>query len=308
MTRTPPERLADIIALLEAAFRRGEETVWLRVPDPDLGAGYYAGETVQTSSGQLRPRSWTVWAELANRLRCRLRVRSVEGGVAELGFARLDESRGWLREAVDGPDKYAPDGAFGRIHKPEDPSFVVDLRDALERADLPKGARVLELGVNTAEVIELAIACCPVLADASWVGVDRDPKALAVARRRLADSSVELIEADLRDLAELSLGTFDLVVALSTLQSRDVDDRALLRHVVQDRLRPSGALILGIPNCTYVDGEVLYGAKMKNFRQPDLSVVVKEIAFYRRYLQQHRFRVFVTGKHELLVTATPLSR
>ena len=44
---------------------------------------------------------------------------------------------------------------------------------------------------------------------------------------------------------------------------------------------------------------------MKNFSQPELSLVIKEIAFYRRYLQQHRFQVFVTGKSYLLVTAVP---
>lgn len=309
MTSSSQARLIDLIGFIETALDRGDETVWLTVPEPHLGAGRYAGEAVHGRGDEIHPRSWSVWSELAARLRCRLRVRhGAEDASVELGFARLDDSRAWLREAVEGPEKYAPDGAFGRIHKSEDPSFVLDLRDALERVGLPRGARILELGINSGEVMELAATVCSAVREASIVGVDHEPKALAAAKRRLAVLDAELIEADLANLAKLELGQFDLVMAFSTLQSRGVDDRALLRQIVQEQLRPGGALILGLPNCTYVDGEVLYGAKMKNFRQPDLSVAIKEIAFYRRYLHQHRFRVFVTGKHELLVTAVPVSR
>ena len=64
-----------------------------------------------------------------------------------------------------------------------------------------------------------------------------------------------------------------------------------------------GALLLSLPNSRYVDGEQLYGARMRNFSQPELSLLVKDLAFYRRYLQQHRRQVFITGKREILVTA-----
>jgi hypothetical protein len=72
---------------------------------------------------------------------------------------------------------------------------------------------------------------------------------------------------------------------------------------VQHQLGPTGALILALPNCRYRDGELVYGARMKNFSQPELSLLVSEVAFYRRYLNQHRRKVFVTGSHELLITA-----
>jgi hypothetical protein len=75
--------------------------------------------------------------------------------------------------------------------------------------------------------------------------------------------------------------------------------------VVQQRLSPTGSVILGVPNCRYLDGELLHGARTKNFRQPELSLVIDGIAFYRRYLHQHRRKVYVTGKHTLLVTAVP---
>jgi hypothetical protein len=41
---------------------------------------------------------------------------------------------------------------------------------------------------------------------------------------------------------------------------------------------------------------------MRNFRQPELGLVIKDVAFYRKYLQQHDREVFVTGHHDLFVT------
>jgi hypothetical protein len=47
----------------------------------------------------------------------------------------------------------------------------------------------------------------------------------------------------------------------------------------------------------------MHGARTKNFSQPELGLLIRDIAFCRRYLQQHRRKVFVTGTHELLITA-----
>ncbi len=60
---------------------------------------------------------------------------------------------------------------------------------------------------------------------------------------------------------------------------------------------------MALPNTPNQDGEIVYGARMKNFAQPDLSLVIKDLAFYRKYLHQHRFKVFLTGKYYLFLTA-----
>ena len=135
-------------------------------------------------------------------------------------------------------------------------------------------------------------------AGAALVGVDHSASAIATARTRVPNAT--LIEADVAALPPLP--RFDLVVSIGLLQSGALDDRALVRHVVQELLAPAGAVIFGWPNCRYVDGEVEYGARMKNFTEPELGLVIKDIAFYRKYLQQHHRQVFVTGKHYLLVT------
>jgi SAM-dependent methyltransferase len=215
-------------------------------------------------------------------------------------------------DAQDATEKYGTDSAFARISKLDDPGFVLDMADALERIEPQAGARVLSLGVNTGDELALLLDLAPALRAATLVGIDHSASAIATARARFAAdpraaaATIALHVADITApgaLAALDLGRFDLVIAIGLLQSGAIDDRALLRALVQDHLVPHGSLILGIPNCRYVDGEVEYGARMKNFTQPELGLVIKDIAFYRKYLQQHHKKVFVTGKHYLLVTA-----
>ena len=43
---------------------------------------------------------------------------------------------------------------------------------------------------------------------------------------------------------------------------------------------------ISIPNCRVIDGETVYGARMVNFRQPELGLLVKDVAFYRKYLSE----------------------
>ena len=60
-----------------------------------------------------------------------------------------------------------------------------------------------------------------------------------------------------------------------------LDDREVVRQVVQNHLTDDGAVIFGFPNCRYVDGEIEYGTRMKNFTQPELGLLIKDVAFFR---------------------------
>jgi trans-aconitate methyltransferase len=239
---------------------------------------------------------------LAERLRLRVRVVG-----AELVFERLDGS------VLQTDGDYSADSAFAQVNKLDDPRFVLDLREALDRVliahtdimsvhahEVATPMRVLDLGVHRGDELVLLERYLP---GASIVAVDRDASALAIARSRFPH--VQFVEADvmaLPDLDAFARGRFDLVVAIGLLQSGALDDRELLRRIVQQHLAPDGAIILGIPNCRYIAGEIEYGARMRNFTQPELGLVIKDVAFYRKYLQQHHRRVFVTGKHYLFVT------
>ncbi len=272
------EPLAEIIDYL-----RANSPVTIRVLDPDRGRGRYAGELVDDHVH----RPFRVWVDLADRLDLRLRTPRVVGEHVELTFEPLDPTATWDRA----PEKYAAGAAYQRISKLEDPGFLIDFLEALDRVDA--GPRVLSLGCNTGDELVLVKRRYPA---AQITGLDRDASALAVARTRFPEATFALA-----DLARpLPVGRFDLVVCIGTLQSGNLDDRDLLRRIVQDH---AGAVIFGIPNCRYLDGEQRSGARMKNFAQPELGLLVKDIAFYRKYLQQHDREVWVTGKSYMLVTA-----
>ncbi|MEM7156429.1 MAG: class I SAM-dependent methyltransferase [Myxococcota bacterium] len=305
MRRFTDEPLLVILEHLNARCVDGRERVTIEVLDPDLGVGRYAGERVEHEGRPHVHRPFRLWVDLAERLGLRLFTPRVHTpGFIALTFEALDPTQRWQGTAVpEVSEKYGMDSGYQRISKLEDPGLIVDLADALERAELGDDARVLDLGINTGDEFTLLSALSePLRRSGSFVGVDHSATAIARARERFDPSRHEFIEADLGALSGLELGRFDLVLSLGTLQSPGVDDREVLRDIVQHRLPRAGTVILGIPNCRYLDGEVEYGARMKNFRQPDLSLLIKGVAFYRKYLQQHRFRVFVTGKHYVLVT------
>ena len=299
----PDASLLEIVAQLQVGLAAGEQVLTLRALDPDRGRGLYAGERVEVDGVVHVHRPYRVWVDLAERLGLRmLTPRIVGDAVVELRFERLDRSARWQDEQLAPSERYGRDSGFARISKLEDPDLVIDFADALARTKLPANPRILELGVNRGDMFGLMTALDPGLASASFVGVDHSESALALARERFPGENFSFIAADVNALPS-SLGSFDLVIAMGVLQSPGVDDRALLRRLIQCELGWTGALILGVPNCRYVDGERIHGARQKNFTQPELSLVIKDIAYFKRYLQQHRRQVYVTGRDDLLVTA-----
>lgn len=289
------ESLLDILAWIE---RQDSPVVAFEVLDPDLGRGKYTGELVEHAGETYRHRPFRVWVDLAERLGMRLLTPRACSPLVELRFERLDpEARLVAADELDPTERYGVGSDFARVHKLEDPGFVIDLREALARTNLPEQPAILDLGVNTGDELALIQRHVPA---ARFVGIDHSASAIAVARERFP--AAELHVADLSNLARLGLGRFDLVVSIGTLQSPGIDDRELVRRVVQEHLARDGAVIFGFPNCRYRDGEIEHGTRMLNYRQPELGLLVKDVAFYRKYLQQHGRRVFVTGKHYVFVT------
>lgn len=294
--------LLESIAAIQRQLDDGAQIVTLRVLDPDLGRGRYAGERIEHEGREYVHRPWRVWVELADRLGLRMCTpKPIEPPLLELRFERLAVAQ---PPSDDPREKYGTASEFARIRKGEEPSFLLDFADALARVSPAPDARILSLGVNAGDELALLLELQPTLREqASFVGVDHSATAVARARERFPAARHRFIEADLASLASLELGRFDLVLALDVLQSPGVDSDALLRQLVQAQVAPSGALILGLPNCRYRDGELIHGARTKNLSQPELGLLVRDAAFYRRYLQQHRRKVYVTGTHELLITA-----
>ncbi len=269
------------------------------VPNPDLNQGLFSGEQNQG----LTHRPWRVWLDLAEKLECRfLTPELISSTHVRVRFEKLADAP--LSKATNKTEKYGLASDFQRIQKLEESSFLLDYIESLERIPLKPQSRILSLGVNNAEEFKL-FDYFDLSQSFSFVGIDHSASALSEARVRFADSKYEFICADINNLDRLELGKFNLILAFGILQSPSIDDRTILRNLVQNYLTKQASLIIAFPNSVYKDGELLYGARMKNFSQADLSLLFKDLAYYRKYLHQHKFKVFITGKYYTLMTAIP---
>lgn len=289
------EPLVEVWRHLEAALA-ASRTAEVIVPDPDRGAGEGVGALREDAHGPFVARPLRVWVDLAEALHCRLATpRPAADGRVRLRFERLEPHR---REP-DPLRRYGPGSAFAALRKLEDAATLTALLEALERAGVRAGARVLVLGAGRGDEIAALAALVPA-EELDVVAVDHDAAALALARERFPGA--RFVEGDVNELEGLGLGTFDAALAIGLLQSPGVDGPALLRSLVRGRLRPAAGLVLGFPNSRLAGGDLLWGARTLNVGPVELGLVLRDALAAKRYLQQQRFRVFVSGKYDLLVT------
>jgi len=206
-------------------------------------------------------------------------------------------------------EKYGEGSRFAKISKLENPSFLASFKAAVERVGLCEGARVLDLGINTADEFELLgrIHSIALFDSLELVGIDHCESALKIARERFASSKCKFFAHDINDLDDLNLDRFDLIISVGTLHSPNIkNSKKLFMSLVQEHMSPRGALILGFPNSRWAGGENIYGAMAKNYPHPEMSVLLGDIDFCKRYLNQHKFRVTLTGKSYIFLTATKI--
>lgn len=288
----------------QLAARAPGQAVWFTAPDPDR-AGLYEGEP--TPAG--RHRSLAGWVMLAEELGAVLLTPRPAGpGRVLLGLRRLDRHASWQTggAASGDPEKYGAASAFARIRKFEEPPFLHAFTRAIDFVDPAPGARILALGCNRGDELDALRRLRPDHR-LDCVGVDHAASAIEQARR--LHPGMRFIAADLNRLDApplAAVGRFDLILALNVLHSPSVDGKAILQRLVAAHLTPAGAVIVGLPNVRYVDHTLSHGARVKGFSHPELSVLVRDAAYYRRYLARHRFRVMITGRHTLLVCGRPL--
>lgn len=286
------EPLSGMIPALQRALQAGGEVAFT-VPNPDAGLGLYAGE--DGPAGMHRP--WSVWVDLADALGAHfLTPQQLDGGLVRLHY------RTYAPAAEPDAQGYHANSDWARVNKLEDPVFLLTFIEALRRVNPPPHGRILALGVNSGRELNALAVAFPGRA-LEVVGLDINPSALQAARERYPHG--HFLELDVNALPAPGLGRFDLILALSLLQSPGVRGDVLLSALRKHHLSPAGGLILGFPNARYRDGHLSYGARMRNFTRPDLSLLMADVTDARRRLQKQGYKVFVTGKYEVLITALP---
>jgi ubiquinone/menaquinone biosynthesis C-methylase UbiE len=100
-------------------------------------------------------------------------------------------------------------------------------RALLEQAEIRPGQRVLDVGCGTGTLAVEIQRACP---EARVVGIDGDPKALAIARRKAARAGVPVeLDRGLADALPYAAGSFDRVVSSLVFHhlARPTKERAL---------------------------------------------------------------------------------
>jgi len=302
--------LFEIIQLLQKELQRKtpRDQIAFVVVNPDIASATYNGNSLTIKDEKYIYRGYKTWVDLAHQLECRmLTPTAIDEHFVTICYEKLaDES--FHSSTADAEEKYGNSSIFSAIHKNEEAGFLHYFTQALHNAKFSSRKRILNLGINSGDEFALIKKMAANFADLELVGIDYCNSAIEKAKERFKDdANITLICADINHLNDLNLGEFDLIISIGTLQSSSLQYNKLLMSIVQNQLSRSGAMILGWPNCRWRDGEMIYGAKMKNYAFSELSNLYKDVYFAKKYLQQKKFRVTITGKDYIFITATSIN-
>ena len=221
-----------------------------------------------------------------------------------LRFKKLDEKSSFHKEKVSS-EKYGVDSEFFNIDKTSQFSFLYYYQEALKFVNLKEKKTILNLGVNKGDefrVIKEMLSEDEFKAK-EFVGLDYSSSIIEYAKKDTPDKNVSFTCRDINKLSEDNLARFELIISIGTLQSSNINFNERFMSLYQNHLEKNGTIILGFPNCRWIDGEMIYGAKAPNYTFNEMSLVLKDIHFCKKYLQQKKYRVVITGKDYLFLAA-----
>ncbi|MCB4748376.1 MAG: class I SAM-dependent methyltransferase [Sulfurovum sp.] len=299
------EPISEILSKLREVLK-GQKKVSFLVLHPDLMLGSYAGTIVKIGSKDYLYRSLRAWFELAELLECRMLVpQRVDAFHLQITFERLKEDSFHVVEE-DQEEKYGSNSLFSSIHKMEEPTFYYYYVEALKHIKIAERTRILDLGINRGDEFSVIrdMVTPEQYQSMEFLGIDHSKSALQEARISFPEKNVSFHLCDIDRLNEYQLEHFDLLISIGTLQSSGIRFKPLLMYLVQHCLnKDNAALILGFPNSRWRDGEMIYGAKATHYNFNEMGVVLEDILFAKRYLQQKKYRVMITGKQYLFLSA-----
>ena len=302
------EPLSEILSWAHKTLTENT-TLSFEVLNPDFGRGNYAGEFVTIDDITYMYRSYKAWSDLGEILFCRmLTPKIISEYTVQIAYQKLDLSDSFHHSDAK-EEKYGVESRFAAIHKNEEPAFLSPYLRALRSVRVGERKRILNLGINTGDEFELIHTILPSndYETIELVGIDHSVSAIEKARERFNEGNATFYVHDINNLASLDLGRFDLIITIGTLQSPGIEFKPLFMKLVQEYLTHNGALILGFPNCRWMGGEMIYGAKAPNYPYSEMTLLYKDVYYCKKYLQQKKFRVTLTGKDYVFLTATRIN-
>ena len=265
------------------------------------------GEVVEVEllESNIETIGYKAFIDLAQLFFMKMLTPRVEENTVVLRFEKLNQNSSFHKADDKSSEKYGVDSEFFSLDKTAQFSFLYHYQKALKFINIEDKKRVLNLGVNKGDEFKVIqnLLSEEEFNSKEFVGIDYSSSAIEYAKNDFKAENVKLICHDINRLDELNLGEFDLIISIGTLQSSNIEFNATFMGLYQKHLQKGGAMILGFPNCRWIDGEMIYGAKAPNYAFSELSLVLKDIHFCKKYLQQKKYRVIITGKDYLFLTA-----
>jgi len=303
---TLKKSMPEVLSSCQNLLFEEASSIQLKVMDPSPWINQEIHDGQSIGEDHLPFRSLKVWQELSEVLDCRMGVPKPEGGHLLLSLHPLPGEL-WRARNSDDSDVYDPLGHYGHIHKMEDPHWLRDYFLCLKQCSLGPNSKILSLGVNRGDELFVLKNWYPSTYDKfSFTGFDLSQKAIQSCHKAFPESKHRFEVRDISDDPPDELPQQDLLISLSTLQCSNIEGKEVFRRWFQKSLSPSASVILGFPNCSWLGGEVVYGARMRNQPHPDPSRLMKDLMYYRKYLQTHGKRVSITGKHHLFLVGSAI--
>jgi len=298
--------MQDIISHFQEILLE-QEDISFEVLDPDYEAGY-AGKELTVEGKKYIYRGYKAWMDLAELLQCRMLTpqKIKNSPLVKLRFKKLDTGSFHTDSAKS--EKYGTDSRFFEINKMEEPAFLYYYQQALSNVNVKNRKRILDLGINRGDEFEvIKNSLSPEAYEAlELVGIDHSKSAIQYAATRFPENNVTFHTHDINTLESLGLERFDLLISIGTLQSPGINFKPFFMSLVQKHLKKDSAVILGFPNSRWIGGEMLYGAKAPNYAMSEMSLLFNDVMFCKKYLQQKKYRVTITGKQYIFLTATKI--
>lgn len=306
MKKFTNETMYEIINFMQNELLH-KDSVEIKVLNPSVSKDLFSGEIIKLEE-EFIYRSFKVWSDLSEILFCKMYVISVDKYFMDLQFEKLNSNNSFHNQQLINPnDKYGTESIFFRINKNEDPTFLNSYVNALKNVKIENKKVVLNLGINKADEFEVIKQILDNnLADIEFHGVDFSSSAIEFSKERFPFNNFNFYNHDINKLDELDLPKADLLISIGTLQSSSLNFKLLFMNLIQNHLKDKGSVILGFPNCRWIGNEVVFGAKAKNYTFSEQTVLYNDVMFCKKYLQQKKYRVTLTGKNYLFLTATSI--
>ena len=308
MKKITNENMFEIISYLEKELKNNDY-VSIEILNPSIKDDIYAGEKLIIDNQEFIYRSFKSWSDLAEILFCKLLIVGLQENKVQIKFQKLNKTESFHNDVNDEKnEKYGEDSTFFRINKNEEPSFLYAYMNALINVKIEEKKKILNLGINKADEFEVIknLLDEETLNQMNLVGIDYSSSAIEFSKKRFPSENFTFFNHDINKLEQLNLKKADLIISIGTLQSSGLNFKLLFMDLIQNYLQDKGSIILGFPNCRWINGEMIYGAKAANYSYSEQSVLYKDVYFCKKYLQQKKYRVTLTGKNYLFLTATSI--